>query len=195
MLQLWVHCWRHPRQELKEGTQRQVLEQRLWDYAACSLAPYGLLTSLPYSSQQSLIKKTLSLEYKPIWWKDFLNWGSFFPDDSGPCQVDIKLASAPYYIDHTPICTHTFEYHTCRCPIPAYLLSTCIHNHIWTTHTHAPHKYSYTLKPHVHTLHTHQTYKHVQHIYHTYIHTPQSKSFPELSSNCPREILLKCWQK
>lgn len=39
----------------------------------------------------SLLKKIFrSLVYHPNWSKHFLNWGSFFSDDSRLCQTDIK---------------------------------------------------------------------------------------------------------
>lgn len=34
---------------------------------------------------------------RPIGWQYFLNWGALFPNDSGLCQVDIKLVSIPEY--------------------------------------------------------------------------------------------------
>lgn len=42
---------------------------------------------------QSLTKKTsYRLAYSPVWWRDFLKWGSLLSNDSSLCQVAIKLA-------------------------------------------------------------------------------------------------------
>lgn len=43
--------------------------------------------SLPH---QSIFKMCHTLGDRPIWWKQFFNWGSLFPGNSSLCQVEKK---------------------------------------------------------------------------------------------------------
>lgn len=55
----------------------------------------GLLTVSRVLPHKLLIKKMhYRFAHRPVWWSYFLNWGSFFPNDSDLCQDDIKVTSS-----------------------------------------------------------------------------------------------------
>lgn len=65
-----------------------------WLFPACSpcraiypeMATPTVGRAFPY---QSLIEKMPhGLVYRPVWWRQFLMWGSLFPDGSSLCQLD-----------------------------------------------------------------------------------------------------------
>lgn len=82
------------------------LMKRPWGNDAYWLALSGFFSFLSYTTldhmsrdattqngwalqYQSLIRKMhWRLTYRPIWWRQFLNWGLSFPDVSVLCQVD-----------------------------------------------------------------------------------------------------------
>lgn len=53
--------------------------------------------------RQSLIQKR---PHRPVWWKQFLNWDFFFPNNSGFCQIHPKRKTSP---------SHSYFLYVCRC--------------------------------------------------------------------------------
>ena len=96
--------------ELSAWTWRQELKQRLRkNVVTYWFISYGLLGLLLYITQDNLPREegtaqnelgppvlpinqenTLQTYLQAIWWRCFLNWGSFFQDSSCLCQVDKK---------------------------------------------------------------------------------------------------------
>lgn len=93
--------------EVRAETRRQQLKQKPQRYVVSWLALCDFLSLFPYSFQDhqpqgstahsvnwTLIinqENTPGLAHRPLSWRCFLNRDSLFPDDSGLCQVDIKL--------------------------------------------------------------------------------------------------------
>lgn len=104
-----VHRWRRPRQGFKKGVNLEAGAEMLAEEGLCflRLAPHGFLafflTQFRATSPNHLSRKCLTdvPTQRSVRWRQFLSWGSLFPDDVSSCQGD-RLTSTG---SHRPLGT------------------------------------------------------------------------------------------
>lgn len=104
-----IHHWGKSRQSPSRNLEQK---QRVWRSATNQLALHDLLRLLFYTTQGHLSRCGIvhswtvasrikhsprrfpdRYAYRPTWWRHFLNWVFFFPDDFLLCQANKNLTS------------------------------------------------------------------------------------------------------